>query len=1073
MIGLLAACLSLLWLQGPPAAPVQRSAPAQPPESEEAVRAAVQQYFDAQAKKDPDAALASWSTSASPRPTRDAFVAVFGPGQDTFTLDIQSVTIKGSEARVRVAAVRTRVMDRNGTPFTMRTPLQNSQIWRKEGTAWRLIRDGPFAEDFADELLAAAPPEQARLLAENAPQLDPSLRRVLGERASMAAVAQNYARAKTIFEVILAIARATADRRYESETLQNVANACYYLRDYPAAIDFYQQRLALAKEMDDMESAGAALVGLATVSYVRGEYRPALASYREALEIYEKREEGTAIGRTLVSVGNVQYLQAEYDAATASYRRALALLIEGQDTQGASFARGGLARVLAAQGDIAAALDMYGQVLADARIQASYDPRLKNNVATTLENIGELYFRLANTDKARAAFEEARALVDADQEFSARLFDRLGLTELVAGRFDVALADYTDSRARYELAKNGEGVAHAWVGTGFSQTAREKFTDAMTAYRTAIRMFESQRQAGESGRAWLGLSLAQSGAKDYAAALESAEKVRGIARAIESPDLLWRADVRAGEALRKLARFDQARRSFQDAIDSIDRIAADAPTTPEARGQLDDSASAWTGLALTLAAQSDGAGALAAAEGRLAHLRRMDLAAFQRDIVRGATAEEQAEEQEIVRDIISARAQLRAERNAPRPDAARIEKLEQQLSAAAARRTEQQDRLYARLPQLQQWRGLRQPPQAADVNALVPGTHGLLVEYLLGDEDLLVIAAARGENAAEITARIVPANRRTLAEAIADALQAPPLQDGSAWKQKSVSLTKTLLDPIALILAGRDRLIVVPDDLLWKVPFEALPLGDSDLAARTTVTYATSLATLAVERTVATAGVKAEHMTAGLLAAPSIPTSIRAQMTVTQPDWREPDPEAAGHLAETLARLFPDDAATLRSSDAATESAARALLESADVVYLAAPLHVSAPVPLFTSVLVGGQEKGEAADDGRWEAREWFAANGRARLVILPDGSSFGSAGIGAAMDAIAWAAAAGGVSSLVLGRWPAEGFSNDALLTAFHAELAKGTSAPDAWSAAVTAARAKAQSPAGWAGLRFIGTVQ
>jgi hypothetical protein len=76
-------------------------------------------------------------------------------------------------------------------------------------------------------------------------------------------------------------------------------------------------------------------------------------------------------------------------------------------------------------------------------------------------------------------------------------------------------------------------------------------------------------------------------------------------------------------------------------------------------------------------------------------------------------------------------------------------------------------------------------------------------------------------------------------------------------------------------------------------------------------------------------------------------------------------------------------------------------------------------------------------------------------------------------MDAIAWAAAAGGVSSLVLGRWPAEGFSNDALLTAFHAELAKGTSAPDAWSAAVTAARAKAQSPAGWAGLRFIGTAQ
>src|SRR5450759_4229295 len=110
--------------------------------------------------------------------------------------------------------------------------------------------------------------------------------------------------------------------------------------------------------------------------------------------------------------------------------------------------------------------------------------------------------------------------------------------------------------------------------------------------------------------------MAQSGAADYPAALESAQQVRAIAALVKSEDLAWRADVRVGEVLRKLARNDEARGSFQDAIAAIDRLAADAPTNPEARRQLDDSAGAWTGLALALATQGDAPGALAAVEAR-------------------------------------------------------------------------------------------------------------------------------------------------------------------------------------------------------------------------------------------------------------------------------------------------------------------------------------------------------------------------------------------------------------------------------------------------------------------------
>jgi hypothetical protein len=53
---------------------------------------------------------------------------------------------------------------------------------------------------------------------------------------------------------------------------------------------------------------------------------------------------------------------------------------------------------------------------------------------------------------------------------------------------------------------------------------------------------------------------------------------------------------------------------------------------------------------------------------------------------------------------------------------------------------------------------------------------------------------------------------------------------------------------------------------LWKVPFEALPAGDGDLAGLTQVTYATSLATLAVQRRIAGSRSAPERLAAATVA---------------------------------------------------------------------------------------------------------------------------------------------------------------------------------------------------------------
>jgi tetratricopeptide (TPR) repeat protein len=1059
----LVACL-LAWL-------AQAPATQSPPVSadEEALRTAVQQYYDAQAARDADRTLTFWSASANPRPGRDAYLAVFGePAEDTFVVDIRVVEITGAQARVRVNASRTRLFMRNGTATTERRTFLNSQLWRREPAGWKLLRDGPFADELADDIIAAAPADRPAMYEKMSRPDLVQARLAVATRATMAVTVggKDYPHAKELFAIALDMARAGGDRHGEASALHNIAQADYFLHNYPAAIEAYEKELDIGKAIDDEGAVAAASFGLAAIAYAQAEYTHALELYRDALAVYEKLDDNSSMGRTLVSIGNVQYLQADYDAALASYRRGLTVLVAGGDASGAAYARKGLARVLAAQGDVAAALDIYNQVLADARAALQADPRLTSDVSATLESIGELYFRVGNTDQARGSFEEAKRLVDKDPESSGRVLAALGMTELVAGRFDAAFAAYSDSRTRFDAAKQPEGVARAWVGIGFSQTARDKFDDAITAYQTAIGLFEQQSNNDGIARAWLGLSMAQSGAGNHAAALESAGKVTTIADRLKSDDLAWRGAERAGDALRKLDKLDEARQAFERATAAIDRLAADAPTSGEARGALSDSAGAWAGLALTWAKRGDAAAALAAMEARRAHIRRVDFAAFQHDIAGGATADERSDEQAIVREIVATRMQISAEAHAAKRDPARAERLGQQLTALTAKRADQQATLYARLPELARWRGLPQPPlDSAAIADLVPAGNGLLVAYLVTDDELLIVTVARGENGPDIAAQAAPLDRRAFADALAAAMQPSALQDIAEWRKRAAPLATALIDPIASRLAGRDRVLVIPDDLLWKVPFEALPGVD----AAATVTYGTSLATLALERRIS--ALPAEQRTAAVLAAPAIADAVRAQMTLILPSWKAPDAAASLTAAQAAASPY-GERATLRSAAEASESAARMLAANADVLHVQAPLQVSGTTPLLSSILLAST--GETPpEDGRFEVREWFAISGRARVIVLPDGATFGAAGVGSAMDAMAWAAAAAGASTVLFARWPADAFRPDALAAAFHAKIAAGGSPLEAWRAAVTAARVAPDGPAppsAWAGLRFVG---
>ena len=122
----------------------------------------------------------------------------------------------------------------------------------------------------------------------------------------------------------------------------------------------------------------------------------------------------------------------------------------------------------------------------------------------------------------------------------------------------------------------------------------------------------------------------------------------------------------------------------------------------------------------------------------------------------------------------------------------------------------------------------------ADIAAIDPDAPPM-IEYYLGPDRLVILVVADGKVAGEI----VPAGKQELAALVDDYLRAISVDrprgigvaataagaaDDTGQRALAVQLHEILIAPVAELLAGAadERLVVVPDEALWRLPFAAL-----------------------------------------------------------------------------------------------------------------------------------------------------------------------------------------------------------------------------------------------------------
>jgi CHAT domain-containing protein len=359
--------------------------------------------------------------------------------------------------------------------------------------------------------------------------------------------------------------------------------------------------------------------------------------------------------------------------------------------------------------------------------------------------------------------------------------------------------------------------------------------------------------------------------------------------------------------------------------------------------------------------------------------------------------------------------------------------------------------------------------------AVLTAEGDVFVEFAIDDEDLLVVVLARGPDKGDKTtcrAFVAPVSRQALAERIAHAVEPAALRSLEAWRLASADLMTAIPEGALAAIAAAPRAIIAPDDVLWRVPFEALPVDAGFLSDRTTILFAGS-ATSLVRVPPAPASSSAVSMLA--IGGPELSPAIRDRVQATAPGWTLRANESADAEMRTVGSVFDDPSPTILSGSGATESALRAQAGGAAVLHVAAPFRMNGASPLFSPILLTPDPA--PADlpsdkDGVLETREVMNLDLHARVTVFSDGSSASMRGASSAADTVRWAWRAAGVPSIVLSRWGTEDAASVAMLKELHTRL-KGGDAPEAaLQAARTAVRAveETRAPYFWAGWMVVG---
>jgi CHAT domain-containing protein/tetratricopeptide (TPR) repeat protein len=1039
-----------------------------------ALRTLAQTFFQTWAALDLDGFLRLWSAQSPEVAARRKSTTELFASQPKITLnqlEVRRVSVTNGQARVRIAA-EVQVLDaQTGQARPGYGKLLRTLECSKEEGVWRVQRELSTFDELAARLSTMpGEAERAALLTEEKEWITPELVRALTDEGNRIYEQGNFAEALALHRTAHRLAEQLGDQPGLARALNSIGNLHWVQGDYGPALTSFQQSLALSERLGDRVAVAGTLRNLGNLAYAQGDWDQALELFRKGTQMSEVLNDRLGLARGLASLGVVTDSQGNFAEALEYYQRALSQFEALDDKLGMARTLGNIAIVYDEMDNYGQALDYHQRSL--ALFEAKGD---QAGSARTLHNIALVHWEQGDYAQALAFGQKSLQIREklGDKPGMAKTLEHLGNVYFDQGHYEEALAYYQKSLALCEAMKNKEGIASALTNLGSVALERGQSVQALEHFQQSLALREAvgYKMGVASTLGFLAYAHRKQG--QHAQALSYAERAAALARQIGDNNTLRQALYTIGTVQRALKQPAQARRAFEEAISIIENLRTQiAGGEDKQQRYFESKLSPYHALIDLLITQDRPAEALTFAERTKGRALLDVLRQGRLGLQKAMTAAEREQERRLKAELTQLNAQLTRAEQAAQRDAQRIQELKLRLEKARLAYEAFQTTLYAAHPELKTQRGEAQIITTEELAALLPATPSALLEYVVTNDATYLFAVTKNrEQRAEVRVYTLPIRRETLGQQIESFRRQLAGRD-LGFRIAARQLYELLLKPAQAQLRGATSLVIVPDDKLWELPFQAL-LADNNryVVEERVLAYAPSLTVLR-EMTKA----QRQPGTAPTLLALGNPQLGQATVERAALALRSgrlgPLPEAEAEV-KALGALYGATRSKIYTGPAAREDRTKSEAAHARVLHFATHGVLNDAAPLYSHLVLS---QGDTREDGLLEAWELMQLELQADLAVLSAcETARGRIGAGEGMIGLTWALFVAGVPATVVSQWKVESAATRELMLAFHRQLqaasAQTTKAAALRQAALSLLKKPATShPFYWAGFVLVG---
>jgi len=813
-----------------------------------------------------------------------------------------------------------------------------------------------------------------------------------------------------------------------SNTLNSIGAIHYGQRNYTAAAEAF-------RKSGEANNTVESLVRLADSLYMQGDYPQAFAYYKQSLD---RVHEIGAVIASLNGAANSAYYQGNYEEALKYYERSATIQKTLPDKIGLANAFKGIANVHRSRGDYPAALENYFlslKLFEDAKAPAG---TILGSIGLVRALQGDFPRALEYYDKALKEFESNANKID-----TARTLSLIGNVHFTQGNYDSALSAYGKGLTLREEMQDQSGQGDLLAGIGSTLVRQKKYSEGLDSYQKALTLFNAIGQKGSVADVLTRVSEAFALTGDYQKALSAADSAATIAKQIEDADLLWYARMLSGKAQRKLENSAQAYQALTDSVSIVESLRS-RPPLPAGTGY--NSVLPYLSMVDVLMDQHRPGEAFDFAERAKVQSLVEILKTNNAPPSKGLSATDREAEQKLAGEATSLELQLDRESQLRTSTEARRAGLRDRLRQVRIAYSDLRQTLFTRYPHLKTERGELVPLKLDEMRALLVDTSTALLEYAITEDNtyLFVLSADKSPNRTrrkpavtlqlkvypleirneELTARVKEFERRLATKS-------------AEFEQPARDLYDLLLKPADDQLGFKTKLVIVPDGVLWRLPFEALqPHQDQYLIDQMQLSYVSSLSALREMRR--QRGLAKRNATFAGFANPSLTKATVDRISLGFGDLNLNSSSDQEDEVKRIAPVYGSNTSRLYIGNEATEDRVRTVDPQIDVLHFAAPMLFDETAPMSSFVtLASGTDS-----DGFLQTREAANLSTSAQLVLMSNVVRHGETR-GAANTAVSWSWFMAGSPATMVNRWAVEPAPNLQLLTQFYSIIkpAKGFS--------------------------------